>query len=141
MMNDWATGVETRNYRILRRSDRHSLMDLLANIMCILMIAGALVGYLWINIRIDRMGYEVERLKEADKSLLRVRNSLILDEETLKQPQWIDMIARTSLAMEMLQPNQRISGFRSINPEYRDILAMASDGKASAPPRRSSAYD
>jgi len=141
MMMDWSPGVESRNYRILRRSDRRGLLDMLSSILCILGIGGALVAYLWSSNRIMNMGYEAGRLQEAEKALLRTHNSLILEEETLKTPQRIDFFARTSLGMELLQPNQLISGFRGIEADRAAVLAMAGEGKAVVPARRSAAND
>jgi cell division protein FtsL len=139
MMTDWSAGAETRNYRITHRTDARNLADLLISMLCLLMIAGALVGYLWIRSRIVNMGYAIQQLKETEETLIRVRNSLILDEETLKQPQRIDLIARSMLAMEPLQPNQLMTGFRDIEAGGPAALALASANRARVQPRRPSA--
>jgi cell division protein FtsL len=139
MMTDWSAGAETRNYRITHRTDARNLADLLISMLCLLMIAGALVGYLWIRSRIVNMGYAIQQLKETEETLIRVRNSLILDEEILKQPQRIDLIARSMLAMEPLQPNQLMTGSRDIKAGGPAALALASANQARVQPRRPSA--
>jgi cell division protein FtsL len=136
MMIDWSNGAETRNYRIARRLDSHSLADLLASMLCILMIAGALTGYVWIRSRIIALGYEVQQCKETEESLTRTQNSLILEEEILKCPERIDFIARNELAMEPIGPFQRIM------PRFRETearpgaLALMNPQPASVPTTR-----
>jgi cell division protein FtsL len=141
MMTDWSVGVEIRNYRITRRTDPRHLADLLVSMLCVLMIAGALVGHLWIRNRILNMGYAIQQMKETDAELTRIQNSLILEEETLKCPERIDFIARNELAMEPLGPYQRITlRFHETGSDRPTSLALADTGTASAQqPRRPSA--
>jgi len=139
MMTDWSAGAETRNYRITHRTDARNLADLLISMLGLLMIASALVGYLWIRSRIVNLGYAVQQLKETEESLIRMRNNLICEEETLKQPERIDLFARNILAMEPLQPNQLMTGFRDIEAGRPAALTLASANRARVQPRRSSA--
>ena len=139
MMTDWSAGAETRNYRITHRTDARNLADLLISMLCLLMIASALVGYLWIRSRIVNLGYAVQQLQDTEESLIRMRNNLICEEETLKQPERIDLFARNILAMEPLQPNQLMPGFRDIEAGRPAALALASANRARVQPRRSSA--
>jgi cell division protein FtsL len=140
MVTDWSAGVETRNYKIPRRTDSRNLADLLVSMLCVLMIACALIGYLWIRNRIMNMGYAVEQVKETERSLTRIQNSLILEEETLKCPERIDFIARNELAMEPLGPYQRITlRFSETGSDRPTSLALANAGPRGAQPRRPSA--
>jgi cell division protein FtsL len=138
MMNDWSVGVETRNYMIARRLDAQNLVDLLASILCFLMIAGALTGYVWTRCRIVALGYQVQKCQDTEQALERDVTSLILEEEMLKSPDRLDRIARNELAMEPLGPYQRIA------PTFREIeaqpatLALADPLPARVPPRRPS---
>ncbi|MBZ5498227.1 MAG: cell division protein FtsL [Acidobacteriia bacterium] len=139
MMTDWSAGAETRNYRIPHRPDTRSLVDLLASMLCILMVAGALVGYVWIRSRIVALGYAVQNLKVTEESLTRTQISLILEEETLKNPERIDLIARNELAMQPLGPYQRIvSRFRELDARPA-ALALVNAQPTGVQPRRSSA--
>ncbi len=139
MMNDWSTGVESRNYRIARRPDSRSLADLLASMLCLLIIAGALTGYVWTRCRIVALGYDLQKCQEIEQSLERAEILLTLQEEELKSPSRIDRIARNELAMEPLGPYQRMA------PRYREsdarpaTLALVNAPAASVPPRRSAA--
>ncbi|MGA2264235.1 MAG: cell division protein FtsL [Acidobacteriota bacterium] len=136
MMTDWSVGVETRNYKIPRRPDSRSLADLLASMLCIVMIAGALIGYVWIRSRIVALGYEVQKYKEIEESLTRTEISLILEEDMLKSPERIDSIARNELAMEPLGPFQRMIP-RFMETDARPAaLALVNAQPASVQPRR-----
>lgn len=140
MTTDWIAGVETKNYKIPRGMDPVHLRGLLMSMFCVLMIAGALIGYLWLRGRIVDMGYAVQHLKETEATLTRMENSLILEEETLKRPERIDFIARTELAMEPLSPYQRLAPrFREISSGQPAPLILANVRTTNVQPRRSSA--
>jgi cell division protein FtsL len=72
------------------------------------MIAGALLFYSWVRSEIVNTGYESQSLFTAEEDLLRTQKRLILEEETLRNPERIDMIARIDLGMTPLRPNQFI---------------------------------
>lgn len=122
MITDWSADVETRNYRISHSTDARNLRDLLACVLCFLMIACSLLGHLWIRSHIVSLGYSLQQSKDMEESLIRVQNSLILEEQTLKCPERIDFIARNDLAMEPLGPYQRVV------PRFREIGADPSAG-------------
>jgi cell division protein FtsL len=138
MMMDWSNGVEVRNYRIRRRADVRNFKDLLVGLLCVLLIAGALVGYLWMRTRIMYIGYEVQRLQKEEEALQRTRTKLILQEAVLTRPQRIDYIARHQLGMEPLQPDQRILGFQDSNAGSPAALALAGRRQATNEPKKPS---
>ena len=107
-MTDWADGIETRNYGIKSEVDAGMLSELLRNIVPLAMIAGALLFYSWVRSEIVNTGYESQSLFTAEEDLLRTQKRLILEEETLRNPERIDMIARIDLGMTPLHPNQFI---------------------------------
>ena len=89
-----------------------------------LMIAAALLFYAWVRSQIVNTGYESQSLFAAKESLLRTQTRLVLEEETLRNPERIDLIARNDLGMVPLRPNQFIL------PPFQDVslsnkLAMA----------------
>jgi cell division protein FtsL len=139
MVNDWSAGVETRNYKIAHRPDSRNLADLLASMLCILMIAGALTGYVYTRCRIVALGYEVQKCKELEQTLARKESFLILEEELLKNPERIDRIAREELAMGPLGPYQRLAP--TFNEMYARpaTLALVNTPPPGAAPRRTSA--
>jgi cell division protein FtsL len=124
---------------ILRKIDSRNLLDLLASMLCILLVAGVLVGRLWIRSQIAGLGYATQGLQATEESLVRTQQDLILEEETLKHPERIENIARNEMSMEPLQPNQLIPRFRDIEAGRPAALALADARQTAVPPRRSSA--
>ena len=130
-MTDWADGIETRNYGIKSEIDGRMMSELLRTIIPLAMIAGALLFYSWVRSQIVSTGYESQSLFASEESLLRTHRRLILEEEMLRNPERIDVIARNDLGMTPLRPNQFIL------PQYQDAgrsapntMAMADSGAA-----------
>jgi cell division protein FtsL len=107
-MVDWAGRIEARNYKIRRESDSPHMKELLRIILSLVMVSGVLFYYSWVRSHIVSIGYESQNLKAAENTLLRTQKSLILEEETLKNPERIDRIARGDLNLVPLHPNQLI---------------------------------
>jgi cell division protein FtsL len=107
-MTDWADGIEMRNYGIKNDMDVRMLSELMRIIVALAMVAGALLFYSWIRNQIINVGYESQNLIGIEKSLLRDQKRLILEEQTLRDPERIDMIARNDLGMVPTRPGQMI---------------------------------
>ena len=105
-MVDWANSAEINNYGIKREVSFRNLMELLWIIFTLLVLGGVLVFQSWERSQIVNMGYEIQRLQAVEDSLLRSHKALILEEETLKNPQRIDELAREVLGMSPLRPQQ-----------------------------------
>ncbi len=127
-MVDWAGGTELRNYGIKMRTDRRNLVDLLSITLPALMIGIVLLFYAWTRSRIVDMGYEEQSLEAQEKNILRIQNSLILEEETLKNPARIDSIARNDLGMVLVRTNQLVA------PQLQDTQVPGSTDMAMANP-------
>ncbi len=107
-MTDWAEGIETRNYGIKRRIDRRMFSELMRTILSLAMVAGTLVFHSWVRNQIIHTGYESQNLFAEEESLLRIHKRLMLEEETLRNPERIDAIARNDLGMAPLRPSQLV---------------------------------
>jgi cell division protein FtsL len=106
----------------------------------ILALAGLLFFHSWIQNQMVSLGYEIQNLDAREAELLRAQRSLVLEEETLKNPERIDLIARQDLNMLPVRPSQVLV------PQYEDIefaggtaLAMATPPRSSVEPRRGTA--
>ena len=125
-MTDWADGIETRNYGIKNEIDVHMLSELMRIIVALAMVAGALLFYSWIRNQIVNTGYESQNLFAVEESLLRTQKRLILEEETLRNPERIDIIARDELGMTPLHPSQLIlPQIRDVGRDISNEMAMA----------------
>jgi cell division protein FtsL len=132
-MIDWADGIENRNYGIKRITDPQKLSELLWIIFSLVMLAGSLLFYAWVRNQIISMGYTGQQLQAQENFLLGAQRNLILEEQTLKNPERIETIARTQLGMIRLRTNQLIT------PQLQDVESMGSNDLALANTPNSSA--
>jgi cell division protein FtsL len=124
-MTDWAEGIETRNYGIKCVIDARILSELVRTIVCLAMVAGALLFYSWVRGQIVNTGYESQKLYTTEESLLQIKKRLILEEQTLRNPERIDIIARNHLGMNPLNPKQLIvAPIENIEVSASNKLAM-----------------
>jgi cell division protein FtsL len=107
-MTDWAEGIEARNHAIKNEINMNMLSDLMRIIVSLALLAGALLFYSWIRNQIINAGYESQNLFAVEESLQRAQKRLTLEEETLRNPERIDIIARNDLGMAPLRPSQLI---------------------------------
>ena len=125
-MTDWADGIEIRNYGIKSGIDAGMLSELLRTILALAIVAGALLFDSWVRSQIVSTGYESQKLFAVEESLLRTQKGLILEEETLRNPERIDIIARNDLGMTPLRPNQLVlPQFDDMERGASSVMAMA----------------
>jgi len=117
-MIDWAGGMENRNYGIKRITNPQKMAELLWIIFSLVMVGGALLFYAWVRSQIINTGYKGQQLRVQEENLLRENKKLIVQEAILKDPERIDYIARTDLAMTRLRANQIIT------PQFQDVEAV-----------------
>jgi cell division protein FtsL len=108
-MIDWVGGIEVRNYGIKRVIGLRHLSVLLRMILPVAILMAFLCFYLWSCSQVVHLGYEDQQLQTLADSLRRTQKDLILEEETLKDPQRIDGIARNQLNMGPLHANQIVA--------------------------------
>lgn len=122
-MTDWADGIQERNYGIRNEINANVLSEMMGVIIPLAVIAGVLLSYSWTRSQIINTGYESQQLFAQEQSLLRMKKSLALEEETLRNPERIDLIARLELGMTPLRPNQVILP-RIDETDAGDAMAM-----------------
>ncbi len=131
-MADWAEGMEGRNYTIARHMDIRNLQEMLAALICILMVAGVLGFHLWIRVRMVDMGYETQELLKRENTALRLHGELILEEEYLKRPARIEAFAVGQLGMAPIRLEQILPGrIRSVEAGGETTLVLAESQPAS----------
>ncbi len=129
---DWAGKVESRNYGIKRQTDQHILCDLLTITASVVLLAGALGFYAWASCGIVDLGYQEQSLNAQEEELLRVQKNLILEEQTLKNPERIDSIAQNELGMVRMRANQLVSpALQDLEIGSQTSLALAAAPSAS----------
>lgn len=95
-------------------------------ILCLAMVASVLIYYSWVRSHFISVGYDSQNLKAEESVLLHTQQSLILEEETLKNPERIDHIARNDLNLVPVRPVQLIT------PQVQDIESNLATAMAMA---------
>jgi cell division protein FtsL len=130
-VTDWAEGMEIRNFGIKTELDFSMLSELMHGIVALVIVANAFLFYSWVRSQIVSTGYESQQLFVEEQTLLRTQKSLILEEETLRNPERIDTLARNELKMTPLRPNQLIlSQIQDQERSAADTVAMVNLGTA-----------
>jgi cell division protein FtsL len=131
-MTDWAGDAEIRNYGIKSQIDGCMLSELLRTIITLSMVAGVLLFYLWVQNQIVTSGYESQNLFMEEGLLSRTHKRLVLEEEMLRNPGRIDIIARNNLGMAPLHPTQLMLPQRqTADIVSSETLAMANSEEMS----------
>jgi len=124
-MNDMGQ-FRARNYGVRMQMDRKSLGELLGRVLFLGAIAAVLALYLYYHTQVTRVGYQTQELVAKEESLLRTRGHLILEEQTLKDPERIDTIARNVLRMSPVCADQLMTPpIRDFEPEATNSVALA----------------
>ena len=127
-MTDWVQGTENRNYGI-RKKNGINARELFLALFLFVPITGSLIFHLWVRTEITDIGYRIQELSMAEESLTRERAKLLVKEEGLQSPERIDRIARVSLGMEPLRPEQVLSPGTPFVRSDGSSMAMASNNK------------
>ncbi len=114
-MLDLAAGIEARNYGLRKSGDPRSVLEYLKIIGPLFLIAGALAFHVWVRSQNIQLGYRSQELSTRERELSQIRQQLILEQRTLEDPEWLEAIARTSLGMIILRPNQIIPAPLPVN--------------------------
>jgi cell division protein FtsL len=107
-MVDLAAGIEARNYGLRKTTEPKALWETLKIILPLTIIAGALSFHIWIQSQSVDLGYQNQELVAQEQSSLRIRQQLILEEETVKNLASLEQIARNELGMIHLKASQII---------------------------------
>jgi cell division protein FtsB len=114
-MLDLAAGIEARNYGLRTSGDPRSVLEYLKVIWPLFVIAGALAFHVWVHSQSIQVGYWSQELNAQERELSQAGQQLMLQQRTLEDPKWLEAIARRSLGMITLRPNQIIPAPPSMN--------------------------
>ena len=117
-MLDFAVGIEAKNYGLRKTSDLRTLLDSLKILFPLVVIAGALSFHIWVRSQTIQFGYEYQQLNNQQEDLLNLQKILVLEEQTLKDPKTLEILAMGDLNM-IIPPADRI--ILSTPPEEWDL--------------------
>jgi hypothetical protein len=108
-MVDLADGVEVRNYGLKRAPDPKAVRESITLFLPLTLIACVFCFQIWIRSQTIHVGYQSQELRIQGDELLRNRQQLVVEEQMVKNPKWLDEIAGNSLGMIVIRPDQIIS--------------------------------
>jgi cell division protein FtsL len=132
-MIDFASGIEAKNYGLRNTSDPRSLFESMKTLLPLVAIAGILSFHVWVRSQNIQIGYESQKLLTQKEELQNVQNQLILEEQTLKDPRSLEILARRDLGMVMLPVDRVIMAPASDNwdTSASGILALGNTSRSS----------
>ena len=132
-MVDLAVGIESRNYGLRKTIEPKALWESLKIILPLVIIAGALSFYIWIQSQSINIGYQSQQLTVQEEELLRTQQQLILEEETVKNLATLEKIARNELGMVSLKASQIIPApFEDLDAIGSETLALGNFSQSPA---------
>jgi cell division protein FtsL len=136
-MVDLAVGIKARNYGLRKTTEPRALWEALKFILPLMVIAGALSFHIWIQSQSIHIGYQSQELIAQEQNSLRVRQQLILEEETVKNLASLEKIARNELGMVPLKASQIIAApLDNLDTVGSETLAMGTYSQLSESRKR-----
>ncbi len=105
-MVDLAKGVAIRNYGLKKTPDSKTVRDSLMMFLPLAILASAFSFQIYIRSQTISLGYRTQELQIQQEELQRNRQQLVVEEQMLKNPRWLDEIAGKSLGMVVMRPDQ-----------------------------------
>ena len=106
-MLDFADGIESKNYGLKKTSDLLTLWDSLKILLPLAVIACALSFHIWVRSKSIQVGYQNQQLISQEAGMLNDQKQLILEEQTIKDPKSLEILALGELNM-IIPPADRI---------------------------------
>ena len=135
-MLDLAAGIKDRNHGLRKPANPRALLECLKIVLPLVVIAGALSFHIWIRGQNIHIGSRIQQLNAQEKDSLRVQQQLILEEQTLKDPELLEAIARRD-GMILLRPDQIVPpSLEDLEAGSSEILALGNLSLRSSEPKK-----
>jgi len=105
-MVDLAKGVAVRNYGLKNTPDTEIMRESFRMFLPLALIASVFTFQVWIRSQTIHLGYQMQELRVQREELLQDRQQLVVEEQMLKNPKWLDEIARSQLGLVVVRPDQ-----------------------------------
>lgn len=97
MRNEYVVKRQVDNSYLVRQRDRRRRRELAAVFLALVPVAGGMLGYVWLNLHLVHIGYEVDRLERTLIQEERRERELWVEAAYLSSPERI----RTEAAREL----------------------------------------
>jgi cell division protein FtsL len=90
--------------RIVQEKDRTWFKDMALVLMLTVLIAGAVLFYVWQQVEMIKFGYKIEQMKEERNALQELNREVKLERSYLRRLERIESIAKQQL--HMIEPDE-----------------------------------
>ncbi|MEE8138273.1 MAG: hypothetical protein V3R89_05715 [Thermoanaerobaculia bacterium] len=99
MRGTYAAGRPVLNSYLVRQRDRKRRRELALLLLATLPVALGLLGYVWLNLELLDIGYEIHRLERTLEAEEQLHRKLLMEAAYLASPQRIEARASEELGM------------------------------------------
>ena len=99
MRGEYVVRRQVDNSYLVRQKDRRRRRELAAVFLALVPVAGGMLGYVWLNLHLVHLGYEVDRLERELKIEERRGRELWVEAAYLSSPERIRSVAASRLGM------------------------------------------
>ena len=108
MRGEYVVRQEVDNSYLVRQRDRRRRRELAAVFLALVPIASGMLGYVWLNLRLVHIGYEVDRLEKLFGKAAEGIKSLWVESAYLSSPERIQTEAAQRLGMISADINRMV---------------------------------
>lgn len=116
------------NFRVVREKDLSKLKKMGVFLLLGSFFVFGVLFYIWQQVQIVKLRYEIEDLKEIKKELLNVNKNLKLEVSSLKSLARIEKKAKTELGFELPRKGQILLAKEFLEPAQSSDFAEDSSG-------------
>ena len=99
MRTQYVVRRNVKNSYLVRQHDRRRRRELGLVLMAVLPVAAGMLGYVWVNLELVHVGYEVDRLEKVLRQEEQTNRELEVEAAYLASPQQIRVRATNELGM------------------------------------------
>lgn len=108
MRGDYVVKRPVDNSYLVRQRDRRRRRELAAVFLALVPVAGGMLGYVWLNLRVVQIGYEVDRLEKTLTLEEQRERELWVEAAYLSSPERIRTEAVDQLGMVQADLDQMV---------------------------------
>jgi len=99
LRREYVVRQQVDNSYLVRQRDRRRRRELASVFLALIPVATGMLGYVWLNLRLVNIGYEVDRLEKTLKEEEQRERQLWVESAYLSSPERIRTEARERLGM------------------------------------------
>ena len=99
MRSEYVVRRKVDNSYLVRQRDRRRRRELAAVLLALVPVATGMLGYVWLNLKLVNIGYEVDRLEKTLKREEQRQRQLWVEAAYLSSPERVRVEARKRLGM------------------------------------------